>query len=35
MSTKLIDISYWQGNLDFKKLKSAGINYIRGIINVY
>lgn len=28
MSTKLIDISYWQGNLDFKKLKSAGINYI-------
>ena len=28
MSTKIIDISYWQGNLDFKKLKSAGINYI-------
>ena len=28
MSTKLIDISYWQGNLDFNKLKSAGINYI-------
>lgn len=28
MSIKLIDISYWQGNLDFKKLKSAGINYI-------
>lgn len=28
MSTKLIDISYWQGNLNFKKLKSAGINYI-------
>ena len=28
MSTKLIDISFWQGNLDFKKLKSAGINYI-------
>ena len=28
MPTKLIDISYWQGNLDFKKLKSAGINYI-------
>ena len=25
MSTKLIDISYWQGNLDFNKLKSAGI----------
>lgn len=28
MYTKLIDISFWQGNLDFKKLKSAGINYI-------
>ena len=28
MSIKLIDISYWQGNLDFKKLKSAGINHI-------
>lgn len=28
MSTKIIDISDWQGNLDFKKLKSAGINYI-------
>ena len=28
MSTKIIDISHWQGNLDFKKLKSAGINYI-------
>ena len=28
MSIKLIDISYWQGNLDFKKLKNAGINYI-------
>lgn len=28
MSTKLIDISYWQGNLDFNKIKKAGINYI-------
>ena len=28
MVTKLIDISYWQGNLDFNKLKSAGIHYI-------
>ena len=28
MSTKLIDISYWQGNLDFNKIKKAGINHI-------
>lgn len=28
MSIKLIDISYWQGNLDFNKIKKAGINYI-------
>lgn len=28
MSEKFIDISYWQGDLDFTKLKKAGINYI-------
>ena len=28
MSTKLIDISYWQGTLDFNKMKKAGIDYI-------
>lgn len=28
MSTKLLDISYWQGTLDFNKIKNDGYNYI-------
>lgn len=28
MSVKLLDISYWQGTLDFNKIKNAGYNYI-------
>ena len=28
MSTKLIDISYWQGNIDFAVIKKAGYNHV-------
>lgn len=28
MSTKLLDLSYWQGNVDFAKIKQQGYNHV-------